>query len=124
MMILAQTSAGAAASVAGISRKADVRDHVAHLLQRHQTRVVTAAAPSQRGEAFADVPLLALPLQGELALYEPELLAEFADYSLAGLPAELPDFARVDTVRPYLIDIEVPRDSEVTPWTFIHPAKP
>jgi acetolactate synthase-1/2/3 large subunit len=25
---------------------------------------------------------------------------------------------------PYLIDIEVPRDSEVTPWTFIHPAKP
>jgi acetolactate synthase I/II/III large subunit len=25
---------------------------------------------------------------------------------------------------PYLIDIEVPRDSEVTPWTFIHPPKP
>ena len=25
---------------------------------------------------------------------------------------------------PYLIDIEVPRDSETTPWTFIHPAKP
>jgi acetolactate synthase-1/2/3 large subunit len=25
---------------------------------------------------------------------------------------------------PYLIDIEVPRDSEVTPWTFIHPAMP
>jgi acetolactate synthase-1/2/3 large subunit len=24
---------------------------------------------------------------------------------------------------PYLVDIEVPRDSEVTPWTFIHPAK-
>ncbi|MFY9957862.1 thiamine pyrophosphate-dependent enzyme [Bradyrhizobium sp.] len=25
---------------------------------------------------------------------------------------------------PYLIAIEVPRDSEATPWTFIHPAKP
>jgi acetolactate synthase I/II/III large subunit len=25
---------------------------------------------------------------------------------------------------PYLIDIEVPKDSEVTPWTFIHPARP
>ncbi len=25
---------------------------------------------------------------------------------------------------PHLIAIEVPRDSEVTPWTFIHPAKP
>jgi acetolactate synthase-1/2/3 large subunit len=25
---------------------------------------------------------------------------------------------------PYLIVVEVPKDSEVTPWTFIHPAKP
>jgi acetolactate synthase-1/2/3 large subunit len=25
---------------------------------------------------------------------------------------------------PYLIDIEVPRDSETSPWAFIHPAKP
>jgi acetolactate synthase-1/2/3 large subunit len=25
---------------------------------------------------------------------------------------------------PYLIAIEVPKDSETTPWTFIHPAKP
>jgi acetolactate synthase I/II/III large subunit len=25
---------------------------------------------------------------------------------------------------PYLIDVEVPKDSEATPWTFIHPAKP
>jgi acetolactate synthase-1/2/3 large subunit len=25
---------------------------------------------------------------------------------------------------PYLIDIEVQRDSEVSPWAFIHPAKP
>src|SRR4051794_31123266 len=25
---------------------------------------------------------------------------------------------------PYLIDVEVPRDSEVSPWTFIHPPKP
>jgi acetolactate synthase I/II/III large subunit len=25
---------------------------------------------------------------------------------------------------PYLIDIEVPRDSETSPWKFIHPAKP
>jgi len=25
---------------------------------------------------------------------------------------------------PYLIAVEVPTDSEITPWTFIHPAKP
>jgi acetolactate synthase-1/2/3 large subunit len=25
---------------------------------------------------------------------------------------------------PYLIAIEIPKDSETTPWTFIHPVKP
>jgi len=25
---------------------------------------------------------------------------------------------------PYLLAIEVPKDSEVSPWAFIHPAKP
>jgi acetolactate synthase-1/2/3 large subunit len=25
---------------------------------------------------------------------------------------------------PYVIVVEVPKDSETTPWTFIHPAKP
>jgi acetolactate synthase-1/2/3 large subunit len=25
---------------------------------------------------------------------------------------------------PYLISVEVPRDSEVSPWAFIHPPKP
>jgi len=25
---------------------------------------------------------------------------------------------------PYLIAVEVPKDSETSPWTFIHPAKP
>jgi type III restriction enzyme len=47
-----------------------------------------------------------VPLQGDLLLYEPELLAEFADFSLAGLPADLPDFQREESVRPYLIDVE------------------
>ena len=25
---------------------------------------------------------------------------------------------------PYVISVEVPTDSEISPWTFIHPAKP
>ena len=25
---------------------------------------------------------------------------------------------------PYLVSVEVPRDSEVSPWAFIHPPKP
>lgn len=94
------------AAVAGASRSEKVREVAAQLLQRHQTRVEAAAAPSQRGEAFASVPMLAIPLQGELLLYEPELLAELTDFSLAGLPADLPGFRREESVRPYLIDIE------------------
>ncbi|QAU24922.1 hypothetical protein EO087_13755 [Dyella sp. M7H15-1] len=39
-------------------------------------------------------------------LYEPELLAEFADFSLANLPVDLPSFQRESSVRPYLIDVE------------------
>jgi len=82
------------------------REHLGRELERHQTRALMATAASERGEAFAPLPQLAVPLQGRLTLYEPELLAEFADFSLAGLGAELPDFQRQETVRPYLIDVE------------------
>ena len=75
-------------------------------LQQHEANVLAAAAPSERGEPFAAIPQLVLPVQGELCLYEPELLAELADYSLAGLLADLPGFKRADALRPYLIDIE------------------
>ncbi len=82
------------------------RERVEAQLQRHEARVLVACAPSERGEAFAIVPQLLLPVQGELHLYEPELLAELVDYSLAGLSGELPGFERADAKKPYLIDIE------------------
>jgi type III restriction enzyme len=94
------------AAVERLPRNKAVREVAMQVFQRHRTRVDAAAAPSQRGVAFAAVPMLAIPLQGELMLYEPELLAELADYSLAGLPADLPGFRREETVKPYLIDIE------------------
>jgi len=94
------------AAVNAMPRAKPAREAATQLLQRHQARVEAAAAPSQRGEAFAAVPMLAIPLQGELMLYEPELLSELADYSLAGLPADLPGFTREETVRPWLIDVE------------------
>ncbi len=94
------------AAVERLPRNKAVREAAMQVLQRHQVRVEAAEAPSQRGEAFATVPMLAVPLQGELMLYEPELLAELADYSLAGLPADLPDLRREETIKPYLIDIE------------------
>lgn len=94
------------AAVDALPRSKAVREAATQVLQRHQARVEAAAAPSQRGEAFAAVPMLAIPLQGELMLYEPELLSELADYSLTGLPADLPGFTREETVRPWLIDVE------------------
>ena len=94
------------AAVERLPRNKAMREVVTQVLHRHQLRVDAAEAPSQRGVAFAAVPMLAIPLQGELMLYEPELLSELADYSLAGLAADLPDLRREDTVRPYLIDIE------------------
>lgn len=90
--------------VAAVPRRE--RQHLGRELERHQVRALMAAAPSERGELFAPLPQLAVPLQGALTLYEPELLAEFADFSLAGLSAELPSFQRQAMIRPYLIDVE------------------
>ncbi|GAP65096.1 type III restriction protein res subunit [Mizugakiibacter sediminis] len=82
------------------------REQLERELERHRVRALVAAAPSERGEAFAPIPQLIVPLQGDLVLYEPELLAEFADFSLAELPADLPDFRRAESRHPYLIDVE------------------
>lgn len=82
------------------------RDALSQQLQRHQTRTLAALAPAQRGEHFATLPQIAVPLQGELLLLEPALLTELAEVSLAGAPADLPDFAQQEDEKPYLIDIE------------------
>lgn len=82
------------------------REQLEENLRRHEARVQAAVAPSRRGEVFAAVPQLVIPIQGSLRLYEPELLGELADYSLAGLPADLPGIDRTDSPRPFLIDVE------------------
>ncbi|MGH8223378.1 MAG: DEAD/DEAH box helicase family protein [Woeseiaceae bacterium] len=82
------------------------REAVTQVLERHQAKALTAAAPSQRGERFGAIPQLAVPVQGELVLYEPEALTELTEFSLAAMPADLPGFQRGDSSHPYLIDIE------------------
>jgi len=62
------------------------REALSQQLQRHQTRTLAALAPAQRGELFATLPQIAVPLQGELLLLEPALLTELAEVSLAGAP--------------------------------------
>ena len=86
--------------------KAKDKETVEAQLIRHQTRAHIAAAPSERGEAFAAIPQLCVPLQGELLLYEPELLGELSEFNLAHAPTDLPGFSIAVDEKPYLIDVE------------------
>ena len=92
------------AAVAAAPKKE--REELSRLLERHQTRTLAALAPSQRGVEFGALPQLAVPVQGELLLLEPALLTELAEVVLATASADLPDFARTEDDKPYLIDIE------------------
>lgn len=82
------------------------RPELSRQLERHQTRAQIALAPAQRRLDFGPLPRLALPVQGELQLLEPDLLAELAPLSLAAAPADLPGFTREDDEKPFLIDLD------------------
>ena len=75
-------------------------------LTHHRALALKAASPLERGEHLARIPLLAIPLQGELVLFEPAILSDLADFKLAGQDASLPDFTEQDDAPAYLIDVE------------------
>jgi type III restriction enzyme len=82
------------------------RPDLTRQLERHQARAEVAQAPAQRRLEFGPLPRLAVPVQGEWQLLEPDLLTELAPLSLAGAPADLPGFAREDDDKPFLIDLD------------------
>src|SRR3954467_2383621 len=63
-------------------------------------------------------------------LVNPDFVKLAESFGVAGARLTSPDLFRPALEKalahngPYLIDIEVPKDSETTPWTYIHPAKP
>jgi acetolactate synthase I/II/III large subunit len=63
-------------------------------------------------------------------LVNPDFVGLAESFGLGAVRVTSPDHFRAALEKalahggPYLIDIEVPRDSEVSPWAFIHPAKP
>jgi acetolactate synthase I/II/III large subunit len=63
-------------------------------------------------------------------LVNPDFVKLAESFGVAASRVTSPDHFRLALEKalahggPYLIDVEVPRDSEVTPWTFIHPARP
>jgi type III restriction enzyme len=96
------------ATVEAVIQAAPKRDRPAltRQLERHQIRAQVALAPAQRGLDFGPVPRLAVPVQGELCLLEPALLAELTPFSLTGAPADLPGFTREAEAKPFLIDLD------------------
>lgn len=117
IVTLERTAAGTQVTVRGVVPQAALdaavaaaprreREDVEKDLQRHQARAHAIAAPSQRGDIFPSVPQLCVPVQGEIALLEPDLMSELAMFSLAGQNAELPGFAKEEGERPYLIDVD------------------
>lgn len=85
---------------------ASVREKVVHAVERHHAQILSAGAPSQRGQRFATLPRLCAEVQDELMLLDKELLSEIADYSLSAQPTDLPNFTQQADERAYLIDIE------------------
>ena len=63
-------------------------------------------------------------------LVNPDFVKFAESFGVAASRVTSPDHFRTHLEKalvhggPYLIDIEIVRDSETTPWTFIHPAKP
>jgi len=92
------------AALAAVPKKE--REALGKQFERHQVRAHAATAPSQRGERFMPVPQLCLPVQGEMVLVEPDLLADLADFSLNGQAGDLPGFNKEDAERPYLVDVD------------------
>jgi type III restriction enzyme len=82
------------------------RDVLERDLQHHQARALKAASPMKRGAKVPAVPQLAIPVQGELVLFDSSVLAEIADFSLTGQPADLPGFTARPDASAYLIDVE------------------
>lgn len=96
------------AAIEAAVRAAPKRDQDAlrRELQHHRARALKAASPKDRGAHLAPVPQLALPAQGELVLFEPEILGDLTNFTLGGRDAELPGFSARPDAPAYLIDVE------------------
>ena len=79
-----------------------VREEIA----RYEAEHAHTASPAERGEPFV-VPRLMAWVQGELALADSEMLAEYFDWSLADHPAQLTaaEFSVVETADTFEIDL-------------------
>jgi type III restriction enzyme len=81
------------------------QDGLRRTLQHHRARALKAASPKDRGAHLAPIPQLALPTQGELVLFEPEILGDLSNFTLADADADLRGFSERPEPPTYLIDV-------------------
>jgi type III restriction enzyme len=82
------------------------KDALRRELQHHRARALKAASPKDQGAHLAPIPQLVLPTQGELVLFEPEILGDLTNFTLKGRDAELPGFSERPDAPAYLIDVD------------------
>ena len=114
---LERTDAGYKAVVTGILPQAAIeaavgaapkreQDALRRHLQHHRARALIAASPQDRGAHLAPVPQLVLPVQGELVLFEPEILGDLSNLTLRDRNVDLPGFSERPDAPAYLIDVD------------------
>lgn len=82
------------------------QEALGRVLTHHRARALKAASPVDLGVHFPAIPQLALALQGELVLFEPAILGDLTNFTLAGRDAAVPDLPAKPDSPAYLIDVE------------------
>jgi type III restriction enzyme len=75
-------------------------------LRIHNQSIQAQKSPSERGEAFGNLPLLCAYIQHDLELIEPETILENGQLNLLNYPAKLNNFRIEETSNSFLIDME------------------
>lgn len=87
------------------------REAAAGRIDIHNKRVELVRSPSEKGEVFPDIPQLCLKYQGELELFETEVLIDIARWNINDYPAEVKFNTEDD--RFHRIDLEDEGNGEV-----------
>ena len=119
-VLIVQTTQGATALVSGAvssetlaqaevfisqSMPPKVREQVKEQFDAHRAVRQAMRAPAQLGLSFAAIPQLCLNLDGHLEVVEKETLSSLGDWTLLDQPLQLANFAIVETVNSFEIDV-------------------
>lgn len=81
------------------------REQVKEQFDAHRAVRQAMRAPAQLGMTFAAIPQLCLSLDGHLEVVETETLSSLGDWTLLDQPLQLANFAIVETVNSFEIDV-------------------